>query len=385
MTPGARVAAAIGILDQALVGENAERALTNWARGSRFAGSGDRAAVRDLVYDALRCRRSFAALGGAETGRGLMLGAARAAGQDPATLFTGEGHAPAPPQADETGHPPSPTEALDLPDWLIPRMQAAFGADLPALAQTLRHRAPVFLRANLARASRDMAQKALADEGVTAHPHRLADTALEVTDGARRIQASQAYAQGLVELQDASSQAVVAALALGDGMRVLDLCAGGGGKTLAMAARARMQLFAHDAHHQRMRDLPARAARAGAKITLTDTPEAQAPYDLVLVDAPCSGSGSWRRDPQGKWQLTPERLDQIGKLQTTILARAATLVRDGGVLAYATCSLLPEENRGRIDAFLTAHPGWHLTAEHHFTPIEGGDGFFLAVLTPGMA
>lgn len=381
MTPAARISAAIGILDAALAGENVERVLTNWGRGSRFAGSGDRAAVRDLVYDALRCRRSYAALGGGEHGRGLMLGALRAAGTDPSALFTGDGHAPPQIGPGDLGRPPEATEAMDMPDWLIPELSRSLEEDLPGIAQAMRRRAPVFLRVNTLKTNVSQAVKALLEDGIVAQPHALADTALEVTEGARKIQTSQAYVSGLVELQDASSQAVVATLPLRDGMKVLDHCAGGGGKTLAMAAIAKVTVFAHDANPTRMRDLPSRAARAGASLTLIDTPEERAPFDLILADVPCSGSGSWRRDPQGKWTLTPDRLHQIGALQDAILDRLAPMVGKGGVLAYATCSLLRCENDDRIAGFLARTPGWTLQKTVRLTPMTGGDGFFLALLT----
>jgi 16S rRNA (cytosine967-C5)-methyltransferase len=183
-----------------------------------------------------------------------------------------------------------------------------------------------------------------------------------------------------VELQDASSQAVVEALPLSDGMRVLDHCAGGGGKTLAMAARGAVRLYAHDIAPRRMADLPDRARRAGISVTLTDQPETAAPYDLVLVDAPCSGSGSWRRDPEGKWALTPERLAALLTEQAAILDRVAPMVRPGGVLAYATCSLLGAENGAQIDQFLSRRTGWVRQAERSFSPLDGGDGFYLCVL-----
>lgn len=380
MTPSARIAAAIGILDQILLGENAERALTNWARGSRFAGSGDRSAIRDLVYDALRCRNSFAALGGGLTGRGLMIGAQRAAGADPALLFTGEGHAPQPVTPEEAGQTPTAQEALDLPEWLMPAFEASLGAGMAEVAQALRHRAPIFLRVNAARGSVAAAIKALAQEGIIAAPHELAEYALQVTEGARKIQQSQAYLSGMIELQDAASQAVVAALPLKDGMKVLDHCAGGGGKTLAMGARAKLKLLAHDAAPQRMRDLPTRASRAGVHVTLTERPEGHGPYDLVLADVPCSGSGSWRRDPQGKWLLTAETLEKTVVLQAQILARVAKMVVKGGVLAYVTCSVLRQENDAQIEAFLAENADWTLEEMRHFTPLDGGDGFFLAVL-----
>lgn len=376
MTPAARLSAAIEILDRWLSGQPAEKALVNWARGSRFAGSGDRAAIRDLVFGAIRCRRSFAALGGAETGRGLILGGLRAAGVDPDTLFTGEGHAPAP--VTETGRAPTEDEALDAPDWLIPHLQASLGDQTAPVMEALRHRAPVFLRAV---GDRDLAMASLAKDGIVAQTHPLAMSALQVTDGARGIQTSQTYLSGRVELQDAASQAVVEALPLADGDRVLDFCAGGGGKTLAMAARARLDLIAHDVEPRRMIDLPARAKRAGIKVKQLGTDHALAGrYDLVLADAPCSGSGSWRRAPEGKWLLTPDRLADLLRMQAEILDRLAPVVTDGGILAYATCSLLEAENAAQIDAFLARQPGWACERALSLTPLDGGDGFHLSLL-----
>lgn len=378
MTPGARAAAAIAVLDRVLAGEPAEKALTNWGRASRFAGSGDRASVRDLVFDALRQRNSAAARGGGLTGRGLVLGLMRAAGQE--ALFSGEGHAPPPPGPEEGGREPDPTEQLDMPGWLIPDLTASLGPDFPAVAAAMRSRAPVFLRVNLARCDLSQAIQSLATEDIDAAPHPLSKTALQVTRNARKIQTSQAYLTGLVELQDAASQAVVEALPLADGMTVLDHCAGGGGKTLAMAARASLRLIAHDANPGRMADLPERAKRAGAKVTLSDRPETLAPYDLILVDAPCSGSGSWRRDPEGKWKISPETLGRIEETQAAILDRVAPMLRPGGVLAYATCSLLDRENAGQVRAFLARHPGWTLALDRVFTPLQDGDGFYLALI-----
>ncbi|MBA3910433.1 MAG: SAM-dependent methyltransferase [Rhodobacter sp.] len=378
MTPSARLAAAIEVLNRILGGAPAEPALTNWGRASRFAGSGDRAAVRDLVFDALRRRRSAAARGGAMTGRGLVLGLCRERGQE--QLFSGEGHAPAPPTVADLGHEPDPAEAMDLLDWLLPDLRASLGTALEPVAEALRQRAPVFLRVNLARIDREGAARTLAAEGIVAVPHPLASTALQVTENARKVQASQAYQSGLVELQDASSQAVVEKLPLVNGMRVLDHCAGGGGKTLAMAARADLGLYAHDIAPKRMTDLPVRAKRAGARVTLTADPEAQAPYDLVLVDAPCSGSGSWRRDPEGKWALTPEALMHLEGAQAAILTRTAEMVAPGGMLAYATCSLLHQENASQITRFMGTKPGWGLIDETNFSPLLGGDGFYIALM-----
>jgi len=307
-----------------------------------------------------------------------VLGLCREAGQE--ALFSGEGHAPPVPTAADAGRAPEGAEALDLPDWLLPELRDSLGAELEPVAAALRLRAPVFLRVNLGKTDVAGAVAALAEAGIAAEPHGLAATALAVTANARKVQTSRAYLDGLVELQDAASQAVVERLTLTDGMRVLDHCAGGGGKTLAMAARARLALYAHDANPRRMADLPVRARRAGAGVTLTARPEADAPYDLVLVDAPCSGSGSWRRDPEGKWALTPDTLARLEGEQAAILDRAAAMLAPGGVLAYATCSVLRRENAAQVHALLARRPGWRTVAEQVFSPLSGGDGFYVALL-----
>ncbi|MEC7760461.1 MAG: RsmB/NOP family class I SAM-dependent RNA methyltransferase [Pseudomonadota bacterium] len=384
MTPAARLSAAIEILDDWLAGAAPEQVLTRWGRANRYAGSKDRAAIRDIVYDAVRCRRSFAALGRGETGRGLVLGGLRAAGTDPDTLFTGDRFAPAPLSDDERDTPDLADQPdavrLDLPDWLVPDLRASLGDDFEAVAEEQRHRAPVFLRVNIDRSTPRAAIAMLADEGIVAEPHPLSPTALIVTEGARRIAGSAPYADGLIELQDAASQAVVDALDITEDLRVLDYCAGGGGKALAMAAQ-KAHVTAHDIDARRMRDLPERDARAaGAEIRIVAPGEAGGGYDLVLADAPCSGSGSWRRAPQGKWLLTPERLDELCQIQSSILDDIATRARPGGRIAYATCSLLDAENGHQIDAFLARTPGWTLTKSKRFTPLDGGDGFFVAIL-----
>ncbi|MEP1329787.1 RsmB/NOP family class I SAM-dependent RNA methyltransferase [Pseudophaeobacter sp.] len=386
MTPAARQQAAIEILDLILDGEAAEKALTTWGRRNRYAGSKDRAAVRDHVFSALRCRRSFAVLGGSQTGRGLVLGALRADGIEPATVFSGQGYGPTPLTEAEAEDPEgfaSDAERLDIPEWIWPGFATSLGAEVEAAAKALQTRAPVHLRANLLRTTRDAAIAALAEEGILCQPHPACGTALDVTEGARRIRNSESFAEGLVELQDAASQAVVDQLPLADGMRVLDYCAGGGGKSLAMAARAKISLFAHDADPNRMQDLPLRAQRAGADITCLSEDEVtrKAPFDLVLCDAPCSGSGAWRRAPEGKWSLTRDKLDQICATQRQILDDAAALVGAKGHLAYATCSMLDEENSQQIQSFLERNEGWVESDQAAWQVHNGTDGFFVTVLT----
>ncbi len=395
MTPGARLSAAIEILDAILGGEAAERALTRWARASRFAGSKDRAAIRDVVFDCLRQRRSLGYLGGGDTGRALVLAHAACEPADVDALFTGAGFDPAPPTdaeraalAADIGMAPRAVR-LDVPDFLEDELAADLGADFEPVMAAMRQRAPVDLRVNTLKTSARAAMVALARDAVLTEPHPLVANALRVVENPRLVAQSRAYTQGMVELQDVSSQFAAAAAGARPDMTVLDYCAGGGGKALALAAAmgGRGRLFVHDANVARMKDLPARARRAGARVEVV-TPEARPrtvpACDLVFVDAPCSGSGAWRRTPEGKWRLAPGDLPRFTRLQDAILAEAAEHLRPGGRLVYATCSLLARENSARTRAFLDARPGWRLEAEHRLSPLDGGDGFYVARLrAPG--
>lgn len=382
MTPAARVQTAAEILDQILAGAPAEQVLTRWARASRFAGSKDRAAVRDHVYDVLRRRRSALPAGSAETGRALLIGLLKQDGGDLEALFDGRPYGPEPLSDAERAADADPN-AIDLSDWTATRLQEVLGEAFDANMAAMRHRAPVFLRVNLRKATREKAADVLQKDGVATIVSPLADTALEVTEGARRVAQSAAYRDGLVELQDASSQAAIAMLDLPEGARVLDYCAGGGGKTLAMAGRVQKgQFFAHDIEARRMRDLPERAKRAGVSVACLDKAGtvSKAPYDVVFCDVPCSGSGTWRRTPDAKWRFSQEDLTALLPVQAEILAEAADLVGPCGRLVYATCSLLPEENTDQIAGFLATHPDWSVSASCQWTLADGCDGFFVTEL-----
>lgn len=321
-----------------------------------------------------------AALGGGAGARALVIGACRDDGIDPQTLFTGEGHAPAPLDDAECagGRPPSPAEAADLPDWLAEALATDLGADFDPIARAMRDRAPVWLRANLARGSRDAAQNALLGDGVATQADPRCPTALLVIDGARRIQTTAAWTGGLVELQDLSAQMACAGLSVGQDTTVLDFCAGGGGKALALAARG-AKVTAWDEAPARMRDLPARAARAGTPVAIASEPPRRR-FDLVIADVPCSGSGTWRRTPDAKWRLTPQELARLVTVQAAILDAAATRVTEGGTLAYMTCSLLRAENDAQVAAFLSRHPRFTLESAQRMTPLGESDGFYAARL-----
>ena len=383
MQPAARYAAAIEVLDAWLDGTPVEQALTRWARGARYAGSKDRASVRDHVYDTLRQKGACEALGG-DSGRGLILGLVRLQGVDLAEVFSGIGHAPAPlAGAELITDLLAPNPASNVPNWTVPLLEKRTPDTLPALLETFTHRAPLWLRVNLRKGSREDAARALASDGMTTQPHADVATALEVTEGPRRLRQSSAYLTGLVEPQDLSVQWAIQRISWPDTGRVLDYCAGGGGKALAIADQTRASLFAHDALPQRMADLEPRADRAGVAIVplSTDDLTSRAPFDVVLTDVPCSGSGTWRRDPEAKWRLTPQALEDLVETQAEILSSAADLVASGGRLIYMTCSLFEAENEAQVAAFLTANPGWRMEASHVDTPLTASDGFFTAELS----
>ncbi|HUF57651.1 MAG TPA: RsmB/NOP family class I SAM-dependent RNA methyltransferase [Thermohalobaculum sp.] len=389
MRPAARVAAAIAVLER-WQHERAglDRVLAAWGRENRFAGAKDRRAIADLAYDAVRRWRSACWVAGGDEGpRAAVIGSLRLDEIDPATLFTGEGHAPPPLTASEASARPLSAApravGLDLPDWLMPEL-----ADVPdAALLLLRRRAPVDLRVNLLKTDPASARARLAAEGIAVEPGPLSPTCLRVTGGARRVGASGAYAEGLVELQDAASQAVAERAGAQPGETVLDFCAGGGGKTLALAAAMgnRGRLIAHDASPARLEQLCPRARRAGARVEVLEPggwSALEAAADLTLVDAPCSGSGAWRRNPDARWRLDPARLEELLALQDRVLGEAATTVRPGGRLVYATCSLIRRENDGRMRRFLDRHPWFSPSGSAlALTPLDGGDGFYASVLT----
>ena len=380
MTPGARIAAAIAILDQIGSGLAAEQALTRWARASRFAGAKDRAAIRDHVFDVLRQRLSL----GNGDGRALMVQLALRSGWDVAALFSGDGHAPAPVTETERNTTLALTDAarVDVPEWLWPIWQRSLGPDATETARAQQARADVFLRVNLRRGTIKDAQDALMADDIATMPVARCETALRVTENARRLKTSTAFTSGLVELQDTASQLAMARLDLSQCNRILDYCAGGGGKSLALADRTQAEIVAHDIDPARTADIAPRAKRAGAKVKVCTTQQltGQGRFDLVLCDAPCSGSGTWRRAPEAKWRLTLETLESYAAKQLSVLQSAESFVAKDGHLAYATCSVLDVENDGAIAAFLQASPQWELISRWQRVPDSDGDGFYLAVM-----
>jgi len=389
MTPAARVQAAIEVLDLVIEaaqssGAPADRLITEWFRSRRFAGSSDRRAVRELAYRAIRACGDVP-----PSGRSAMVLLA----QDDAALaalFDGSHHGPEPIRDDEpVAHPGV------APAWLEQRLAASGIAGDEAAA--LLGRAPLDLRVNALKADRETIELP-----VEAHP-TIALHGLRLTAPAT-VEQWPAWNDGLVEVQDTGSQLACEVVAARAGETVIDLCAGAGGKTLALAAAMenRGTLLASDSDRTRLSRLEPRANRAGATIieTLLLNPgremEALAPWqsraDAVLVDAPCSGTGTWRRNPEARWRLTDKELARYTGLQSRLLDVAAQLVKPGGRLVFITCSLLDAEGRDQIDGFLARNAGWQAetfqqgAGRSHgggirFTPShDGTDGFFVARL-----
>ena len=388
MTPSARLSAAIELLDQILTGDPAERALTRWARASRFAGSKDRAAVRDIVFDALRRKRSLAHLAGEMSGRGLVVAQQFSNGVEMDALFGEHRFAPSALTDTEKEYLATPRPAatpilLDYPDFLEEELRRSLGDDLEEIMRAMQSRAPVDLRVNTLKTTIEEAQNYLARDLIFTDVIPGIDGALRIKENPRKLNGSLAYRYGFVELQDVSSQIVSKLSGAAPGMKVLDYCAGGGGKTLALAAemQGKGQIFAHDANPLRMKDLPERARRAGADIQVIspDHIDSSPKCDLVLVDAPCSGSGAWRRNPDSKWRLTERRLADLVDLQKEILRNAQARVAQNGILAYATCSLFSVENLQQASWFGSEFVGWELKLQQSLSPLTGGDGFFVTV------
>lgn len=396
MTPAARLSAAIEVLDDIVRDEPAERALTRWARRSRFAGSKDRAAVRDLVFDTLRRRSSALWASGAtdETGRALVTGLLALTSADGFLVF-GEGPYAPPALTDaeaaalrDLAGAPRPV-ALDMPAFLLEAWgEGGLSAQqVDAEARVLQGRAPVDLRVNQLRATRAQARDALAAEGIETAPVEAVPHALRVLSQPRKVAGSAAYQNGWVELQDAASQLVTSVIRPVPGERVLDLCAGGGGKTLALAAVMGPdgEVTAYDVNPARMRNLPVRADRAGARIRLADDAtlaDAVGQFDRILIDAPCSGTGAYRRNPDQKWRISASVLTGLVRTQGEILDRARTLLRPGGQLVYATCSSLWSENEAQPRAALERWGAGKIRQERRLAPGEVGDGFYICDLQP---
>jgi 16S rRNA (cytosine967-C5)-methyltransferase len=427
MTPGARVSAAIEVLaDLAERKRPAAEALKDWGLAHRFAGAGDRAAIGNLVFDALRSRASSAYAMGEDSPRGLVLRTLVArwmmAPEAVAALADGGRFAPAALTEGELAGlerevpPDAPAHIRgDYPDWLAPQFERAFGARAADEGAALASRAPVDLRVNSLKTTRDKVLNAL--RRLDAAPTRYAPLGIRIAAGSGgsrtpHVEAEPGHGKGWYEVQDEGSQLAILLSGAKAKAQVLDLCAGAGGKTLGLGAAMGNsgQLYAYDSDRLRLRPIFERLKRAGLRnVQVLPPGDADAlaalegKMDRVVIDAPCSGSGVWRRRPDAKWRLGPQMLEARLAEQRSVLDRGAVLVKPGGRLIYITCSILPPENQDQVEAFLARFPQYAIVPWHEawdqavaiaaprsadgsaetllMTPLSfGTDGFFVAVL-----
>lgn len=405
MQPAARLAAAIEVLDEAIRtartgGAAADVLLARYFRSRRYAGSKDRAAVRAHVYAALRHMAYDA-----PSGRAAMIAHAKAHEPELLALFGAGGHAPAALTPEDELSDERRT-ADWLPNWLEERFIRRFGETWPDQRNGLMGRAPLDLRVNTLKATRETAAAMLREEGLDTAPLPFVDNGLRADSGAP-IEKSEAFLEGLVEVQDLSSQLMIALADARPGETVVDLCAGAGGKTLGLAASMKNQgrIIACDVDRARLERMTPRLDRAGIRIVeqwvlqprALDAFRQQA--DCVVIDAPCTGTGTWRRNPEARLRLTEDRLTAMTAVQNDVLEQGAALVRPGGRLVYAVCSLLPDEAEERADAFGQRHSEFKRVDYRSCLKIEdppetvalrpeylavapashGCDGFFVAV------
>lgn len=421
MRPGARMQAAIEVLSDVEARKRpAADALRDWALSHRFAGAKDRSAIGDIVFGALRWKASSAWRLGEASPRALVLGAQHwgfGVSVEDLRVQCEEPHAPGPLSEIELAHLKNatldaapPWARGDYPEWLDASMARVFGDARDAEGAMLAAPAALDLRANALKTTRDAVVEALSKSTRLAEPPAPTPYApmgvrIPWIYGRNFPWASeQSFVKGWFEVQDEGSQLAALLSGAAPGMQVADVCAGGGGKTLALAAMMenKGQLYAFDVDARRLAPLKDRADRAGVRNLQIRAPERgrdvlrdlQGKMDVVFVDAPCTGSGTWRRAPDSKWRLRPNALEKRLEEQRAALAMAAPLVKPGGVLMYVTCSVLPEENEDQAAAFLKAAPDFvaapmKVDAPHHacaigvqFSPrVTGCDGFYVARLT----
>lgn len=382
---GGRLAAAIEIIENIDTRHRpVAEALKDWGVSHRFAGSGDRAAIGNIVYDTLRWRLSTAWIMGEDTPRALVIGTVAVqwgiGAAEMISRFDGDPHAPSPLSSSESAQLAEADIAAaadhiraDLPEWIAPKFQTVFGDAWIEEGKGLARRPPLDMRVNRLKADRAKVMKALSrfeaiETSLSHEGLRIAPTRNE-----RRhpnVQVEPAFQKGWLEIQDEGSQIAAAMVGASAGAQVLDLCAGAGGKTLAMSAAMgnKGQILATDIDRSRLAPIFERLKRAGTRnVQVRDAGAAlddlESRLDAVLVDAPCTGTGVWRRRPDAKWRLTERALDERVREQSSLLATASRFPKPGGHLVYVTCSLLREENDDQVNAFVAANP--------HFTLLSG--------------
>ena len=377
----------IEILDTYLDEAKINFVLRKWAIKHRFAGSSDRRKIKDIIFDIIRQKKSCEHVGGGFSGRNLLIGYLKLKGTELSSVFDNSKFGPKELTIKEQNinvdfSNLSNIYELDFPSWLIPILRRSLQSEFNNVVKALRNRSHVQLRVNLKKISRLNAIKKLKKNNIECEINKLCSTALNVLSGAQHILTSPCFENGFVELQDAGSQLVSELIEINYNDKVLDMCAGAGGKSLAISCGAEQDAtyFAWDVNFDRMKDIDARSKRAGVKIEKVIKLSSKSFYNKIIIDAPCSGSGSWRRDPEGKWRLDEDILENYVKTQKELILKGLKLLAPRGQILYITCSILDIENGKLIDDLISSVLSLRLVRSISLVPSSKSDGFYGAVL-----
>ena len=398
MTRGARVSAVIDILDSYLSGEPEHKLLSNWFRMNRYAGSKDRLAIRELFFQCLRhqlsCYWPFKEAGISINGRSIVLGMLKISNQCFDQIFDDKQYSPVKLSnlekkvlqnfKDSLSIAPNFVK-LNFPQFLEGPLKDAFDDMFEENIAALNSQADLFVRVNRIKSNVEDVKRSLEEEGIEVNYISYFQNILKVTENKRKFSKSKAFLSGDVEIQDISSQSVVDFINPKKNSKILDFCAGAGGKTLAMASLTlgMSKYFVHDINPSKLINLQKRCKRAGFKVQIFNPKQINKEYnkfDFVVADVPCSGTGVWKRHPGNKWAITKDKLNSLLIVQKEILVKAGNCVQKDGTLAYITCSVLKSENQQQIAWFLSQSSSFSFVADKVLWPIEGGDGFYVAVL-----
>ena len=397
MRQDARVNTAISILDNFLVGKNLNSVLSRWAKNNRYAGSSDRESIRNIVFDILRVKKTFTFILEKEkqplNGRALVFLYSVFYSLPLNDIFTGQKYGPEKLNIYEREFSGMAMEKNgrgfeivdNIPDFLLDEFKRSLGSKFNNVMRLLERRAPVSIRVNALKSDTSSVLKLLSLEGVEVKKSKEVKYGIDIIGNPRRLKQIKAFKDGYFEVQDLHSQKIIEDLPINEHTKILDYCAGAGGKILSIASllKGKGKFFIHDLDKKKLIEADLRAERAGVKLKRLTNENFQKHYstfDYILADVPCSGSGAWRRNPQQKWRITPASMREILKGQILILNDVKDLIKKNGFLFYITCSLLKMENEEVIDRFLIENQNFHLFNKRNMIIDKNGDGFFCAMI-----
>ena len=397
MRRDSRANAAIFILDEFLAGQNLNAIISKWSKANRYAGSSDRESIRDIVFDILRVKKTLTFILNKEkqviNGRALVFLYSVYYSLPLNDIFTGQKYGPDKLNNYENKFSEISQENNDrgfevvdnIPDFLLDEFERSLGSKFNDVMRLLEKRAPVSIRVNVHKSDVSSVLEMLSSEGIEGKIAKKVRYGIEIFGNPRRLTQIQPFKDGYFEVQDLHSQKTIEGLPIKEDTKILDYCAGAGGKILNIASllKGNGRFFVHDLDKKKLIEADLRAKRAGIKLKRLDAENMEkhhSSFDYILADVPCSGSGTWRRNPQQKWRITPDSLEEILNRQITILNEVKELIKKNGFLFYVTCSLLKIENEEVVDEFLIRNKNFSLSNKENITIDAQGDGFFCAVL-----